>query len=170
MVLCLIPTVIVNTRFTHGDYGKMSARKPGCSLATAIATALRRGPAPISGSSAFIANGVRTVAYTGVALALLQSNTSGAVTLGALQLKSSLGEAFRGTATATLRQGEELQSGCITTSPYKLGTLSLKEPLLIRTPAASQPGSTPSNLLPPSLCMNRCTRCNSASIVRARRR
>ena len=102
-------------------------------LTDAIAATLRQ-------KSAALAN-VKTLAHASVAVALLQSATAGAVTLGKLELNSALGEPFRASTTATISNGETLRSGCITTSPYRLGMLRLKAPLMISTPTTNNPGT-----------------------------
>ena len=97
-----------------GDDGKMSESQSGNLLSRTIGAVLRQQStvAPTQ----FAAN-ARTLARTGVALALLQAPAASAVTLGALELKSSLGQPFRATTTATIARGETLQAGCIATSP-----------------------------------------------------
>jgi hypothetical protein len=85
-------------------------------------------------------SGARSLTRAGLAAAMLQAPTAGAITLGALEHDSAIGDPFRATAAVTIAAGEALQPGCITTSPYKLGTLRLRDPIQIKTPRAQRPG------------------------------
>jgi len=110
----------------------MSASAPNKLLSRAIAAALRERNVSTPG--------MRSLAHTGIALAMLQTGSAAAVTLGKLQLDSAIGEPLRGTTTATIGKGESLRAGCITTSPYRLGTLRLRDPMQIRTPTTNVAG------------------------------
>lgn len=108
-------------------------------LSKAIRTALhRQGRAPLV--DFLKPSGPRALTRASLAATLLHAPVAGAITLGTLEHDSAIGEPFRATATATIGAGEALQPGCITTSPYKLGTLRLRDPIEIGTPRATQPG------------------------------
>jgi len=79
---------------------------------------------------------------TGVAVAIMQTQSAGAVSLGELKVQSGLGQPFVATTTARLGPGETLYSNCIS-APTGGKELSSPAGLQVTTPNASTPGSYP---------------------------
>jgi hypothetical protein len=79
---------------------------------------------------------------TGVAVAIMQTQSAGAVSLGELKVQSGLGQPFIATTTARLGPGETLYSNCISAPT---GGKELRRPagLQVTTPNAGTPGSYP---------------------------
>ena len=58
----------------------------------------------------------RALLMTGVALACLQPEVASALTVGELQIKSSLGQPFVSTTTARIGPGESLNKQCVSSA------------------------------------------------------
>ncbi len=84
----------------------------------------------------------RYLLMTGVAVAIMQTQSAGAVSLGELKVQSGLGQPFVATTTARLGPGETLFSNCIS-APTGGSELSSPAGLQVTAPNASTPGSYP---------------------------
>lgn len=106
-------------------------------LAADIATALRKDNQHSAGTVTS-----RCLLMTGIAVAIMQTQSAGAVSLGELKVQSGLGQAFVASTTARIGPGESISSSCIT-APAGGSDLGSPAGLKVTTQNAKTPGSYP---------------------------
>lgn len=118
----------------------MPADKKRASLAADIARVLGGKHLPVNNANAAAAPS-RCLLMAGVALAVMQAQPAGAVSLGELRVQSGLGQPFVGTTTARLGPGETISSTCVSAPAGGGDGLGSPDGLKV----SAQNGSTPGN-------------------------